>query len=300
MRFAHTYSIVAHEPETGRFGAAVQSHWFNVADVLWLRPQVGAIATQSLASFDYGPRILELLEQEHSPREALERLLAEDDDRDVRQIAVLTPDGVAEHTGKRCIAHAGHRTGDGYCAAANLMARPTVWDAMGEAFESTRSGLPQRLMAALEAAEAEGGDLRGRQSCSLVVVTGEPTGREWEDKVIDIRVDDHPEPLIELRRSLDVAEAYDHMIQGEAHLARRQMQAALRSHEEALRHAPDRPEIAFWTAVSYVAVGEIDPAIRLFGRCFDRAPHWRELVRRLVEPGILPDDENLIDRILSA
>ncbi|HKK70054.1 MAG TPA: DUF1028 domain-containing protein [Candidatus Krumholzibacteria bacterium] len=297
MQIATTYSIVAHEPSTGRIGAAVQSHWFNVADVLWVRAGVGAVATQSLASFGYGPRILGRLEDGGDPTIVLPELLADDPDREVRQISVLTPRAATIHTGTRCIVHAGHRQGPDYCVAANLMARPTVWDAMAETFESTDGVLSERLMAALEAGQAEGGDIRGMQSCALVVMTGEPTGESWKDKVVDIRVDDHPEPLRELRRSLDVARAYDHMVEGEVLLGQRRLEEALEAHLRALELAPDRAEIAFWTAVSHVAIGDVDRALDLFRRCFAHEGGWRELVDRLVEPGLMPDDSELLDRI---
>lgn len=299
MQIATTYSIVAHEPSTGRIGAAVQSHWFNVADVLWVRAGIGAVATQSLASFGYGPRILDRLEAGGDPASVLDELLADDSDRDVRQISVLTPRGSTIHTGRRCITHAGHRQGPDYCVAANLMARPTVWDAMADTFEAAEGALSERLMAALEAAQAEGGDIRGMQSCALVVMTGEPTGEHWKDKVVDVRVDDHPDPLRELRRSLDVARAYDHMVEGEILLGQRQLDEALEAHRRALELAPERAEVAFWTAVSHVAVGDVERALELFRRCFAHEGGWRELVGRLVEPGIMPDDPELLDRIRS-
>ena len=300
VQIAHTYSIVAREPDTGRLGAAVQSHWFNVADVLWVRAGVGACATQSLASFDYGPRLLDRLGDGDAPGDALDALLAADANADVRQISVISPRGRAVHTGERCIAHAGHRMGEDYCVAANLMARPTVWDAMASAFEQTSAPLSERLMVALEAAQAEGGDLRGMQSCALIVVTGEPTGREWQDKIVDVRVDDHPDPLAELRRSLDVARAYDFMVEGEILLGERRLDEALDAHRRALELAPDRLEIAFWTAISHVAVDDVESALPLFAYCFAQDPAWREMVGRLVRPGILPDDPALLDRIRAA
>ena len=297
MQIVHTYSIVAHEPATGRLGAAVQSHWFNVGDVIGVEAGVGAVASQSLASFDYGPLIVERLRAGEDAGEALGARLAEDDDRGVRQVAVVTPDGSAVHTGDRCIAHAGHRQRRDYCTAANLMARPTVWDAMGEAYENTEGPLSHRLMAALEAGQSEGGDVRGMQSCALLVVSGEPSGKPWADKIVDIRVDDHPDPLGELRRSLEVGRAYDFMVEGEALLAEGRFEEALAAHREAIVLAPDRPEVAFWTAVNHAAVGDVDAALPLFRRCFEDHDGWRELVPRLVAPGILPDDAALLRRI---
>lgn len=297
MQFAATYSIVAYDHETKQLGAAVQSHWFNVADVIWVRPLVGAVATQSLASFDYGPRIMALLRNNATAEDAMNTLLRKDEDRDLRQIGVVTPQTRASFTGERCIRHAGHRTGDQFAIQANLMQKPTVWDAMAEAYESSDGDLAERLMTALEAGEAEGGDLRGSQSCALVVMTGAPTGRDWEDKVVDIRVDDHEQPLIEMRRSLNVAKAYDWMIKGEKLLSSRKPEEAIEAHQAALKLAPKRTEVMFWTAVTYVSVGRLDDALPLFKKCFDRHDNWRELVRRLPESGLLPDDPELLRKI---
>jgi len=298
MQFAATYSIVAFDPETKQLGAAVQSHWFNVADVIWVQPLVGAVATQSLASFDYGPRIMARLDNGEAPGDVLDSLLEEDDDRAVRQIGVATPNGIVTYTGDGCIRHAGHCTGEHYSIQANLMENATVWEAMATAYEACDGDLAECLMTALEAGEAEGGDLRGMQSCALVVMRGDPTGRTWEDKVVDIRVDDHEQPLVELRRSLDVAKAYDWMISGEKLLLARRPEEAVEAHEQAMALAGERTEIAFWTAVTYAAVGRVEEALPLFRRCFDRHENWRELLRRLPESGLLSIETAVLERIL--
>ena len=199
---AHTYSIVARDPATGNFGVAVQSHWFQVgAAVPWAEAGVGAVATQSFVRIDYGPLGLSLMRAGRSADEALQSLLATDAQRDVRQVAMVDRGGaVAAWTGPKCIQAAGHATGKGYSVQANLMDRPTVWPAMARAYESADGDFAARLLAALEAAEREGGDIRGRQSAALLIVRAESTGRPWEDRLVDLRVDDHAAPLPELRR----------------------------------------------------------------------------------------------------
>src|SRR4051812_18814035 len=202
-----TYSIVAHDPQTGECGVAVQSHWFSVGSVVtWGRAGVGAVATQSLADPAYGPRLLEALANGEEPDAALQRLVAADEQGRFRQVACVRADGAhAVHTGDGCIAFAGHTTGEGFSAQANMMANDTVWGPLAKAYEAAEGSLPRRLLAALDGAEAAGGDARGRQSAALLVVPRE--GEEWHR--FELRVEDHPEPLEELRRLVTVREAYD-------------------------------------------------------------------------------------------
>jgi uncharacterized Ntn-hydrolase superfamily protein len=197
LQLAHTYSIVAFDPAAGQLGVAVQSHYFGVGvTVPWLEAGVGAVATQSFVEPAYGPLGLALMKAGKTAPQALAGLLAADPRQDQRQVAMVDMHGnVAVHTGARCIAAAGHRTGEGYSVQANLMLRATVWDAMADAYEQTRGDLAGRMLAALDAAEAEGGDIRGRQSAALVVINAAPTGQPWKDRVFDLRVDDHAEPL---------------------------------------------------------------------------------------------------------
>src|SRR5919197_4017806 len=202
-----TYSIVAHDPETGEVGAAVQSHWFAVGPIVpWVRARVGGVCTQSVAEAAYGPRALDLLERGASAQAALERLLAADEVARYRQVAIVDArGGVAVHTGEGCIAHAGDERGPGFSAQANIMASPEVWPAMARAYESAVGPLSRRLLAALHAAEAHGGDARGRQSAALVVAP--PDGAPWR-RTVDLRVDDDPEPLAQMDRLLDLSDAY--------------------------------------------------------------------------------------------
>ena len=259
---AFTYSIVARDPATGDFGVAVQSHWFQVGPIVpWAEAGVGAVATQSLARVDYGPLGLALMRSGKSSREALDSLLATDEGRDVRQVAMVDRGGaVASWTGPKCIAEAGHHAGEGYSVQANLMDRDSVWPAMARAYEAATGDFASRLLAALEAAEAEGGDIRGRQSAALLVVRAESTGRPWEDRLVDLRVDDHPEPLAELRRLLDLHRAYVEMNRGDEAAAKSEWDAAVRHYSAAVALAPEVAEIPFWQAVTLFMAGQEERA----------------------------------------
>ncbi|HWQ29053.1 MAG TPA: DUF1028 domain-containing protein, partial [Dehalococcoidia bacterium] len=199
---AHTYSIVARDPATGALGVAVQSHYFSVGSIVsWAEAGVGAVATQSIANVDYGPRGLALMREGLSASQALSALLENDPGRDVRQVAMVDArGGVAAHTGTRCIPAAGHLSGDGFSVQANLMANDSVWPAMRDAFERSDGELADRLLAALEAAQNAGGDIRGQQSAALLVVSGERSHEPWRGRLFDLRVEDHPEPVAELKR----------------------------------------------------------------------------------------------------
>ena len=189
-----TYSIVAYDEKTGELGVAVQSHWFSVGSTVpWAKAGVGAVATQSFVKIEYGPEGLELMEKGLTAQEALDSLVSKDPGRAVRQVGMVDAKGnVAVHTGKKCIEFAGHKTGNNFTVQANIMASQTVWPLMAMTFEMTDGDLAERMMAALETAQAEGGDLRGKQSASMLIVSGNPTGIPWKDTVLDLRVEDHP------------------------------------------------------------------------------------------------------------
>ncbi|PWB70613.1 Zn-dependent protease, partial [candidate division GN15 bacterium] len=238
-RLAHTYSIVAYDSATGQFGAAVQSHYFRVADVIWAEAGIGAVATQSLVDFAYGPLGLDMMRNGKTATQALAGLLASDPSNSVRQVAMIDRYGnVAAHTGAKCIPEAGNRTGKNYSVQANLMLKNTVWDAMAKAFESAQGDLADRMMAALEAAQGEGGDIRGMQSAAILVVTGKPTGQVWRDRLVDLRVDDSPKPLDELKRLLTIQRAYKHEDKGDDYTAIGKTAEAEVEYEEASRLAP--------------------------------------------------------------
>ena len=298
---AHTYSIVARDPVTGDLGVAVQSHWFQVGPIVpWAEAGVGAVATQSFVRIDYGPLGLQLMSQGTPAREALDKLLQEDPQRDVRQVAMVDRSGqVAAWTGSKCITAAGHRTGEGYSVQANLMDSPTVWDAMAEAYEQSDGEFAERLLAALEAAETEGGDIRGKQSAAILIVAAESSGKSWADRKVDLRVDDHPEPLAELRRLYSLHRAYEAMNQGDQAFAEGDTQRAFVHYSEAAGLAPQIVELPFWQAVTLFNSGERDLALPIFKSVFEREQRWVELVKRLPASGLLPADREAIELILS-
>jgi uncharacterized Ntn-hydrolase superfamily protein len=296
---AVTYSIVARDPSTGELGVALQSHFFSAGALVgWAEAGVGAVATQSVVEPAYGPRGLDLMRAGASAPEALHRLLADDSEEDVRQVAIVDRAGrVAVHTGGRCIAEAGHRVGDQVSAQANIMGRATVWDAMVAAYRAASGDLASRLLAALDAAEAEGGDLRGRQSAALLVVAARASGRPMEDRLVDLRVDDHPEPVHELRRLLGLRRAYGHANAGDELAARGEIESALSEYAAAHRAQPDNGELAFWHGVALAASGREEEARPLLRQAFDLHPGWAELLRRLPAAGLFPGDQDLIARL---
>ncbi|MBU0982350.1 MAG: DUF1028 domain-containing protein [candidate division Zixibacteria bacterium] len=295
----NTYSIVCYDSVTGEFGAAVQSHWFKVADVIWAEPGVGVVATQSLVDFAYGPLGIEMMKNGRTAAQALAGLIESDPNSGVRQVAMIDADGsVVAHTGDKCIAEAGHRTGANYSVQANLMEYNTVWDAMAEAFEATDGDLADRMMAALEAAQGEGGDIRGKQSAAMIVVRGQPTGQIWREKLIDIRVDDSAEPLVELRRLLNITRAYDLMNEGDELLAEEDFDGASSAYEAASELAPGNLEILFWHAVTLAGVDEVERSLPIFREVFAKDENWRTLVPRLVASELLPNDSAMIQKIV--
>lgn len=298
-RMAHTYSIVARDPATGEIGVAVQSHWFGVGSlVAWAEAGVGAVATQSLVDPAYGPLGLTLMRSGKSPEEALKALTAGDPTPAIRQVAMLDVKGrVAAHTGEGCIAAAGHVVGEGFSVQANLMRSDAIWPAMAKAFRESRGSLAERMLAALDAAEAAGGDIRGRQSAALKVVSGASTGRPWVDTIHDLRVDDHPEPLKELRRLVRLQTAYRHAGHGDDLMGEKRVDEALVAYREAARIAPEIEELPFWTAVTLAGIGRVDEALPIFAETFAKNADYRTLVPRLAKAGLLPDDPALLERI---
>jgi uncharacterized Ntn-hydrolase superfamily protein len=297
-----TYSIVARDHRTGELGVAVQSHWFGAAAlVMWAEPGVGAVATQALAEVSHGPEGLRLMREGWSAGEALAERVAGDEGLEVRQIGMVDARGaVAVHTGAACIAKAGHRTGDGYSCQANMMASDTVWDAMAAAYEAGEEDLAHRLLAALDAAEAQGGDVRGRQAAGILVVRARPSGRPWDDVLVDLRVDDHPEPLGELRRLLELQAAYDRLDEAEALEVAGDLEGAFARRSAALERFPDNAEIAFWAAVSLAHHGRPEQARRTMNVAFAAHPGWETLLRRLVRDGYLDVPADALAAMLPA
>jgi uncharacterized Ntn-hydrolase superfamily protein len=301
VRPVHTYSIVARNPETGQMGVAVQSHWYSVGPIVpWAEAGVGAVATQSIVEVSYGPLGLDLMRAGKSAPDALKSLLASDPQADYRQVAMIDAQGrVAAHTGALCIAEAGHQTGSQYSCQANLMLKNTVWGAMSKAYEAATGDLADRLIAALEAAEKEGGDIRGRQSAAIIVVSGKRSGRPWEDRVFDLRVEDHPNPVGELKRLIHLKRAYDRMNKGDEYFSKQDIESALKEYAAAEALVPDNIEMIFWHAVTLVNAQRVDEALPLFRKVFAADRNWATLLPRLPKSKLLPDDEQLIRRILS-
>jgi uncharacterized Ntn-hydrolase superfamily protein len=301
-RPVHTYSIVARDSMTGEFGVAVQSHWFSVGTVVsWAEAGVGAVATQSLAEISYGPLGLELMKAGKTARQALDALLVADPNSDVRQVAMVDAEGgVAVHTGRRCIAEAGDCTGAQYSVQANLMENPTVPDAMAIAYEKAEGDLAERMLAALEAAQVQGGDIRGKQSAAILIVKPEASGRPYMDRVMDLRVEDHAHPVQELRRLVTVHRAYEYMNEGDEHLAVGDDEAALVAYSRAAALIPDNPEIKFWAAITMMKSGQEREALSFFAEVFEANDKWRDVILRLPPAGLLPNDPRMIEEILSA
>jgi uncharacterized Ntn-hydrolase superfamily protein len=338
-RPVNTFSIVARDPATGQIGVAVQSHWFSVGQIVpWAEAGVGAVATQSFVDPSYGPLGLNLMRAGKSGPEALKGLLLSDVNRSVRQVSFIDGIGnVAVWTGKKDIRAAGHMVGvpvqdagvgggssagppcnpcsmpDGgsfivgthFSTQANLMSNDKVWPAMAKAFEEAKGDLAERMLAALDAAQAVGGDIRGRQSAALIVVEGKRQNAPWQGRIFDLRVDDAAEPLKELRRLVVLQRAYNHMNAGDLAVEHKDNESALREYAAAEKIASDTPsvlpsrlaEMIYWHAVALVTMSRVDESLPLFKKCFAIEKSWAELTPRLPAAGLLPNDPKLIERI---
>lgn len=299
VRPAHTFSIVARDPVTGDLGVAVQSHWFSVgANVAWVEAGVGAVATQSFTEVSYGPKGLALMRAGVPAPDAMAQLVAEDKQANVRQLGFVDAQGrTAAHTGDRCIAYAGHHVGNGYTVQSNLMGTDKVVAAMAAAYEAAKGDLAARMMAALDAAQAVGGDIRGCQSAALKVVTGKKSATPWAERKVDLRVDDSAAPLVELHRLLGLARAYDQMNRGDAAIEAGDIKAAVEHYGAAATAVPDNAEMIYWQGVALAGHGDFDRAIPLFKKAFAADPAWQELTRRLPSAGLLPGDA--AERVIS-
>jgi len=281
-----TYSIVARDPDTGELGVAVQSHFFSVGPVVpWAHAGIGAVATQSIAEPAYGPRALELLGAGVPAPEALARLVAEDSSRDLRQVAVVDAAGrVGVHTGTGCIAYAGDATGPGVSCQANMMASERVWPAMLEAFSTAAGRLTDRLLLALEAAEREGGDIRGRQSAAILVAPAQ--GEPWRT-VVSLRVEDDPEPLTELRRLVELHDAYALAEEADELQGAARHDEAARLYVQASERAPGNHELMFWAGLGMAQAGDLDAGVAHVEAAIALHSAWRELLARL-PPDLAP------------
>jgi uncharacterized Ntn-hydrolase superfamily protein len=300
--FAATYSIVARDTATGEMAVGVQSHWFSVGTAVpWGESGVGVIATQSFVNLSFGPEGLKLLGEGKNAEETLRILIEADEGRDYRQLAVLDIHGiVAAYTGKKCIESAGHYTDDNYSVQANMMLYDKVVPAMKNAWEiNANLALAERVLEVLQAAQQAGGDIRGKQSAALIVVGPDRVAEAWQNKRVDLRVDDAIEPLTELERLLHIHRAYEHMNQGDKAIEDGNMQQALDEYGLAARLLPENPEMKFWEAVALANNNFLAEALPLFKEVFEKNENWRELTRRLPAVQLLNVSESELEIILS-
>ncbi len=299
--FAHTFSIVARDSVTGEMGVAVQSHWFSVGSVVsWGEAGVGVVATQSFVNPAFGPGALKLLREGKSPEEAMKILTDADSGRDVRQLGILDMQGrSASYTGKKCIPAAGNSAEKNFSVQANLMLNDKVWPAMAKTFKETNGALAERMIAALEAGQNAGGDIRGKQSAAILVVKPIATGKIWEDRYIDLRVEDNAEPIKELKRLLLLFRAYEHMNSGDLAIEKNDMTQATREYELAEKMFPENVEMKFWHAVTLVNKNKTEDALPLFKNVFSKDSNWVLLIPRLRKVNQLTCDDETEKKILS-
>ncbi len=298
--FTHTYSIVARDSITGDMGVAVQSHWFSVGSVVtYGKAGVGVVATQSLVNPSYGPKGLTLMGEGLSPEQALKALIKNDEGEMYRQVAFLNKKGqVATHTGNLCIEEAGHRQGKNFSVQANMMLNNTVWNAMAKAFETTKGSLSERILASLKAAENEKGDIRGKQSAAILIVKGEATGNSWEDTVMDLRVEDHENPIKELERLIKIHKAYDFMNNGDLAMEAGNSIEAEKLYLEAQKLFPNNIEMKYWYAINLVNNKEFEKAKPILKSIFSQDNNWKLLVPRLVKSKLLVISKDELKNIM--
>jgi uncharacterized Ntn-hydrolase superfamily protein len=297
---AHTFSIVARDAATGQMAVAVQSHWFSVGtSVIWGKSGVGVVATQSFIKKSYGPQGLWLMQSGKTPQEALNQLLKQDEGREVRQVAFLNTKGqAAVYTGKNCIAYATDRHGANYSVQSNMMLTDKVCAAMESAFlNNGKLPLAERVLACLKAAQAAGGDIRGRQSAAIIVVGGTVAKESWNDKLIDLRVDDNPNPIPELERLLKLERAYEHMNNGDLQVEKNNMPQAMAEYSAAEKMFPANLEMQYWHAITLANNKHVKEAAAMLQKVYAKDANWRELTKRLPKAGqltVTPDDLKLL------
>ena len=301
--FLHTFSIVARDPVTGQMAVGVQSHWFCVGKTAcWAEAGVGAIVTQSFVNVSFGMEGLQLLRQGKSPQEVLQELVHVDEAQEYRQVAILDRHGkVAAFTGENCVDYAGHTTGKGFSVQANMMVNDKVWPAMARAYEKNKQlPLAERVLSALKAAQTAGGDLRGQQSAALLIVNAEASAQPWNDTVLDLRVDDHQEPLEELERLLSLYRAYEHMNLGDQAVAKGNLAEAQQEYRAAEDMVPYNLEMQYWHAISLANVGKTAEASAMLKKIYKKDPVWQELTRRLPKAGLLAVAEKDLEKLMGS
>jgi len=298
----HTFSIVARDSATGEMAVGVQSHWFSVGTLVpWGEAGVGVVATQAAVNKSYGPKALALLKLGYTAQQALDSLVKTDPAEDVRQVAVLDSKGnVAAHTGKNCIQYAMHITGSNFSVQSNMMLTGTVCANMAKAFKASAGRpLAERVLAALDAAQLAGGDIRGMQAAGLIVVKGTATNEPWDDKTLDIRVDDNPQPLKELRRLYNLTIAYRHMNAGDLATEKNDMPKAMAEYHAAMEMFPANTEMQYWTAITLCNNGRVAEALPMLKKIFTGDKNYKELTRRLVPIKSLTVSEADLQKILA-
>ncbi len=295
-----TMSIIARDPQTGEMGVAVESHYFSVGPVApWAEAGVGAVATQATAEPLYGQLGLEMMRYGKDAPAVLKALVAADSASETRQVAMIDARGnVAAHTGSKTAPAAGHLIGKNYSVQGNTMSSEAVWPAMARAFEQTKSDLADRLLAALEAGQEAGGDIRGQQTAAIIVVSATSTRRAWKDRIFDLRVEDSAEPITELKRLVRLQRAYRFALKGDDFANEGNWEQAIRSYREAVDLAPDKEELRYGLAVTLFLSGRDEDSLPIFRQVFREHPIWVEITRRNVISGDLPNDPPRIKRIL--
>jgi len=297
-----TYSIVARDRQTGEIGVAVQSHYFSVGSVVtWAKAGVGAVATQSIVEPSYGPLGLELMAAGKSAGEALEALLQVDKKAEYRQVAMVdSKGGVAVHTGSRCMPHAGHTFGEQFSCQANLMRNDSIWGAMKESYiKNEGAPLAERLVEALQAGEDAGGDVRGKQSAAILAVSGETQRNQWEGRIMDLRVEDSPSPISELRRLVRYKRGYDWVDKGDTYLASQDYPNALKAYRKGLDLVPEVDELRYWVGLSYLATDEKEKGKQLLREVFSKDAAWVQLTRDLLRTQVIPLDSSTLRELVS-
>jgi uncharacterized Ntn-hydrolase superfamily protein len=298
---AHTFSIVARDAKTGEMAVGVQSHWFSVGTAVpWGEAGVGVVATQSFVNKSYGPKGLALIKAGKTAPEALQQLLAQDEGREVRQVAMIDTNGnVNAHTGKNCIDFAAHIVGKNYSVQSNMMLNNKVCPAMVKAFESSEGQpLAERVLLALQAAQAVGGDIRGKQSAAILVVAGRSTGQIWNDKLIDLRVDDNDLPLAEMERLLKLFRAYEHMDKGDLATEKNDMKLAMEEYGTAMKMFPKNLEMQYWTAITLANNKKVKDAVVMLQKIYKEDANWRELTKRLTKVNLLTASETDLKELI--
>jgi len=296
-----TYSIVAYDEASDQIGVAVQSHWFSVGSIVtWAEAGVGAIATQSLVNPQFGPDGLQLLSEGVTAEEVVTKLVSADEGRAYRQLGVVSASGeVSNYTGESCIADAGGYIGDGFAVQANLMLNDSVWQKMAEAYKSSMDlPLAERMLAALQAAQDVGGDSRGKQSAAMLIVNGKKTGEVMKDKILDLRIEDHENPIEEMTRLVTVFRAYEHMNYADVLLEEGHFEKAIAEYEAARKLQPGNDEIYFWQAVALANTGQLDKALPLFKKVYEVNQNWRKVVTDIYDAGFLSVEKKELNKIL--